>query len=249
MPTKMGKGILVTSTYHGNLLLGPDAIDEDAKDLDRSTHVERLYDIYKSGLKTTKAINPQKFIRSFAGLRAVSSTDDFIIGPTATKGFINVAGIQSPGLTSAPAIADMVTDILKDEGLELVDDPNYDPYRKPIIEKKAVDDLPAQEVFRRANLPSCPEKMICRCEQVTEGTIVDALHRGIEVATVDGVKRRTRASMGFCQGAYCRIRFQEIMEREYGHPVDPRPDIVKEGFERVSRQEFQDYLKEHPVEE
>ena len=249
MPTKMGKGILVTSTYHGNLLLGPDAIDEDAKDLDRSTHVERLYDIYKSGLKTTKVINPQKFIRSFAGLRAVSSTDDFIIGPTATKGFINVAGIQSPGLTSAPAIADMVTDILKDEGLELVDDPNYDPYRKPIIEKKAVDDLPAQEVFRRANLPSCPEKMICRCEQVTEGTIVDALHRGIEVATVDGVKRRTRASMGFCQGAYCRIRFQEIMEREYGHPVDPRPDIVKEGFERVSRQEFQDYLKEHPVEE
>ena len=247
MPTKMGKGILVTGTYHGNLLLGPDAIDKDAKDLDRSTHVERLYDIYKSGLHTTKVIDPQKFIRSFCGLRAVSSTDDFVIGPTKTPGFINVAGIQSPGLTSAPGIADLVTEILEDQGLKLVDDPTYDPYRKPIITVKPVDDLSANEVFRRANMEDCPEKIICRCEQVTEETIVDAMNRGIPVTTVDGIKRRTRASMGFCQGAYCRIRFQKIMERELGHRIDPRTDIEVHGYHRVTRQEFQDYLKEHPV--
>ncbi|MBQ1548988.1 MAG: NAD(P)/FAD-dependent oxidoreductase, partial [Clostridia bacterium] len=101
MPTKMGKGILVTSTFHDNLLLGPDAIDEDAATATKRTNVDRLYNIYKQGLASYAHVDPSKFIRSFCGLRAVSSTDDFVIGPSATKGFLNVAGIQSPGLTSA----------------------------------------------------------------------------------------------------------------------------------------------------
>ena len=116
MPSKMGKGILVTSTYHGNLLLGPDAIDENGA-VDRSTHIERLWDIYQAGLFTTTEMDPEMFIRSFTGIRAVASTDDFIIGATDTPGFINVAGIQSPGLTSSPAIADMVAEELKAQGL------------------------------------------------------------------------------------------------------------------------------------
>lgn len=246
MPTKMGKGILVTSTYHGNLLLGPDALDEKTGSEDRSTDIKRLYNIYKAGLNTTDKIDPKKLIRTFSGLRAVSSTDDFIIGPTKTEGFINIAGIQSPGLTSAPAIADMVTEILESQGLVLADDPNYNPHRKAIIKKK---NLSAADIKRLSEMESCPEKIICRCEQVTEGEIVDALHRGIKVTTVDGVKRRTRSSMGFCQGAYCRPRVAEIIEREYGIELDPRSDIQAKRDSRVVRQDFVKYCEEHPVKE
>ncbi len=241
MPSKMGKGILVTSTYHGNLLLGPDAIDEDGGG-DRSTHVERLWNIYQSGLLTTDKIDTETFIRSFTGIRAVASTDDFIVGATATPGFINVAGIQSPGLTSSPAIADMVAEELSAQGLALVEDPSYDPYRAPILRPK--EKLNFEELSRRIDLPSCPEKIICRCEQVDEATIVDCLHRGIPVLSVDGVKRRTRASMGYCQGAFCRPRIQAVMEREYGVPIDTSTDIQKEGAARVTREEFLAYERQ-----
>ncbi len=147
MPTKMGKGILVTSTFHDNLLLGPDAIDEDAATATKKTNVDRLYKIYKQGLASYAHVDPSKFIRSFCGLRAVSSTDDFVIGPSATKGFLNVAGIQSPGLTSAPGIADLVTEMLEEEGLKLVPDESYDPYRKAIIRRKT-EMKPADYVHR-----------------------------------------------------------------------------------------------------
>ena len=245
MPSKMGKGILVTSTYHGNLLLGPDAIDEDGA-VDRSTHIERLWDIYQAGLFTTTKMDPEMFIRSFTGIRAVASTDDFIIGATDTPGFINVAGIQSPGLTSSPAIADMVAEELKAQGLELIEDPTYDPYRAPIIERKE-EMLPYDEVMKRAELPPCPERIICRCEQVEEKTIVDCLHRGIPVLTVDGVKRRTRGSMGYCQGEFCRPRIKSIIEREYGVPIDGKTDIQKEGATRVTREEFTAYCKKQNI--
>lgn len=242
MPSKMGKGILVTSTYHGNLLLGPDAIDEDGA-VDRSTHVERLYKIYKEGLLTTDKMDIETFIRSFTGIRAVASTDDFIVGATATPHFLNAAGIQSPGLTSSPAIADMIAEELAAQGLALVDDPSYDPYRAPIIERKE-EMRPYSEIAPLLDIPSCPEKIICRCEQVEEKTIVDCLHRGIPVLSVDGVKRRTRASMGYCQGDFCRPRIKAIMEREYGVPIDIRTDIQKEVAKRVTRDEFLAYCKE-----
>lgn len=243
MPSKMGKGILVTSTYHGNLLLGPDAIDEEGN-TDRSTHLDRLWKIYKEGLHTTDKINPQQFIRSFTGVRAVSTTDDFVIGETATPHFLNAAGIQSPGLTSSPAIADMIAEELERQGLELKEDPSYDPYRAPIIQKKE-EMLPFTEAEQLVNLPPCPERLICRCQQVDEKTIVDCLHRGIQVTSVDGVKRRTRASMGYCQGMFCRPRIKEIMEREYGTEIDMRTDVEKEGAVRVTDQEFIAYWKEH----
>ena len=244
MPTKMGKGILVTSTYHGNLLIGPDAINENAEDADRSTHVDRLYDIYKAARNTYSQIDPSRFIRSFSGLRSVSSTDDFVIGPTVTKGFFNCAGIQSPGLTSAPGIADLLTEMLEDAGLELILDETYDPYRKPIIERKE-EMKPTDYVFRHIDLPyDDPNKYICRCEQVTAGTVKDALTRGIKVTTVDGVKRRTRASMGACQGAFCRNRIRKMIDLTYGSAIDPLSDVQKEGYERVTRQEFVEYLKE-----
>ena len=105
--------------------------------------------------------------------------------------------------------------------------------------------LPFTEAEQLVNLPPCPERLICRCQQVDEKTIVDCLHRGIQVTSVDGVKRRTRASMGYCQGMFCRPRIKEIMEREYGIEIDMRTDVEKEGAVRVTDQEFIAYWKEH----
>ena len=242
MPTPMGKGILVTPTVHGNLLIGPDAIDEPGT-YSRSTHVDRLTEIYFHALNTTDKINLNQFIRSFAGVRAVATGDDFIIGASKTKGFIQAAGIQSPGLTAAPAIADMVAELLSDSGLSLIPKDDYNPYREPIIEtdKKM---LPLSEVERLITLPSGEERIVCRCEQVPEGTILSALRRGIPVNTVDGIKRRTRASMGFCQGDFCRPRFMALMEREYGEHISAKTDVELCGAARVTKQELLDYVED-----
>ena len=239
MPTSMGKGILVTPTYHGNLLIGPDALDQEGAD--RSTDVRRLEAIYRQGLAAVPRLDITKFIRSFAGVRAVSSTGDFIVGAGAAPGFINVAGIQSPGLTSSPAIADRVAELVAEAGLRLLPNPRYNPCRRPIISPG--QPLSVNEAMRLAALPHGDERLVCRCEQVAQGVILDSLRRGIPVTTVDGVKRRTRASMGFCQGNFCRPRIKELLEREYGVPIDDRTDVQRAGVARVGRQEFLDYLK------
>lgn len=241
LPTKYGKGVLVASTYYGNLLIGPDASDEGGKD-DTSTHIERIAKIYQQTKALYGKINSKQFIRSFTGIRARSSTDDFIIEETEVKGFINVAGIQSPGLTSSPAIAEMVIGILKDAGLEWEDNNDFDPYRKPIVTKKPLQPLKDIKEFIELPLGS-KDRIVCRCEQVREDEIVDVLHRGIRVKTVDGVKRRTRAGMGWCQGEFCKPRVIEIMEREYGEKIDPGFDIEHSGVNRVQKSDLLDYLK------
>ncbi len=241
LPTKYGKGVLVASTYYGNLLIGPDASDEGGKD-DTSTHIERVAKIYQQTKELYGKINSKQFIRSFTGIRARSSTDDFIIEETEVKGFINVAGIQSPGLTSSPAIAEMVIGILKDAGLEWEDNNEFDPYRKPIVTKKPLQ--PLKDIKQFIELPlGSKDRIVCRCEQVREDEIVDALHRGIRIKTVDGVKRRTRAGMGWCQGEFCKPRVIEIMEREYGEKIDPGFDIEHSGVNRVQKSDLLDYLK------
>lgn len=240
MPSKMGKGILVTPTYHGNLLLGPDAIDEDA--VNRATDVRRLISIYRQAQHTTTHIDASKFIRSFAGVRAVSSTDDFIIEHSRVHGFIQCAGIQSPGMTSSPAIADMVCDIIGGELLTLTEKPDFDPYRRPIIEKKEL--RPMREIAPLVNLESGDERIVCRCEQVTEGTIRDAITREIPVTTIDGVKRRTRAGMGYCQGSFCRSRVKKVMEDVLGIPIDDGFDTEHSGISRVGKSEFITFMEE-----
>lgn len=241
LPTKYGKGVLVASTYYGNLLIGPDASDEGGKE-DTSTHIERVAKIYQQTKALYGKINSKQFIRSFTGIRARSSTDDFIIEETEVKGFINVAGIQSPGLTSSPAIAEMVIGILKDAGLEWEDNNEFDPYRKPIVTKKPLQ--PLKDIKQFIELPlGSKDRIVCRCEQVREDEIVDALHRGIRIKTVDGVKRRTRAGMGWCQGEFCKPRVIEIMEREYGEKIDPGFDIEHSGVNRVQKSDLLDYLK------
>ena len=240
-PTECGKGVLITSTYYGNLLIGPDANDDTGKE-DTSTHIERIAEIYKGAKSIYNDINSKQFIRSFTGIRARSSTDDFIIQETQVKGFINVAGLQSPGLTASPAITNMVVDILKEAGLVLEINPNFDGYRKPIITKRPLQ--PFIKVKDKIELPLGSEgRIVCRCEQVTEDEIVDALHRGIKLKTIDAVKRRTRATMGWCQGEFCRSRVIEVVKREYGEEIDGLPDIVHSGVSRVEKSELLDYLQ------
>lgn len=246
MPTKMGKGILFTPTVYGNYMIGPDAIDE-IKD-DRDTHVERLYSIYKQAQKTYPELPISSFIRSYAGVRAVSSTDDFIIEETLVKGFVNVAGIQSPGLTSSPAIAQMVRDILSDGGLDLKEKPDFSPYREPTY--RPHPPLEPVALARQLELPQGSHgRMVCRCEQVAERTILDAAARGIPVMTVDGVKRRTRAGMGPCQGAYCRKRVLPLLEQVNGVTIDSATDAEQAGLRRVNKAEMLNYIKQIEIEE
>lgn len=242
-PSPKSKGILVTRTYHNNILLGPDAIDEE--EIDLGTHEERLMEIYKLAKKSVRkdVINLKEFIRSFTGLRPASSTGDFIIENTATSGFINVVGIQSPGITSSPEIARVVEKILKDLGLDLISDEGYNPYRKPIIEYKDLEDFNKIKDLVDLKLGN-PQRLVCRCEQVSEATIRDALNRGIELTSVDSIKRRTRAGMGFCQGAFCRTRVLEVMEDEYSHPIaNKKFDSEGSGLSRINRKDINEIIK------
>ncbi len=237
VPTRMGKGILVTSTYHNNLMIGPDALDTEERE-SPGTDWNSLGLIAEKARLSYPGFDTKKIIRSFAGLRAVGSRGDFIIEiPEGGSCFINAAGIESPGLTSSPAIALRIEKLLRDAGLELKQKKDFNPFRKAVIKKR--EELPMAEVSRLAELPSSDEKMICRCEQVREGVIRDSLRRGITVISTDGVKRRTRAGMGICQGTYCRSRVGKIISDEYMIPEEDVkvPDRKREDFSFLNSRE------------
>ncbi len=228
-PTPKGKGILVTRTYHGNLMLGPNA--QEVQDRDEvGTGLDALEYIVKTARLSVNDFDLKYTLTSFAGLRATSSLKDFIIGESKVKGFFNVAGIESPGLTSSPAIAVYLVDLLRKAGLVLLEDTDFEPYRKPIIRKKAPD-------FDGSIDHSDPDKhIICRCEQVTESEIIDALNRGIRVDHIDGIKRRTRSTMGACQGNFCIPRLTELMARELGIDSDQVTRRGKGSLELPARE-------------
>ncbi|TCS79613.1 NAD(P)/FAD-dependent oxidoreductase [Pectinatus cerevisiiphilus] len=220
-PTKLGKGILVTATYHGNLMIGPNAEEIDAKD-DVGTDEKTLQYITKTARKSVPDIDMRKALKSFAGNRPVSNQKDWVIEESTVKGFINLLGIDSPGLTSSPAIALKVIDILKNIGLKLEKKLNFIAERKPIIRKKTAD-------FKGVIDSPDPElNIICRCEQVTEAEIIDCLHRGIPVKSVDAVGRRTRASYGRCQNAFCGPRIRKLLARELDVPIEAIGEKGKE---------------------
>ena len=168
-----------------------------------------------------KDLPMRQTITSFAGLRAHEPRHDFFIGEIAS-GFVDCAAIESPGLSSAPAVGAMVADIVKNS-LHLEDDPTFDPTRKGILDPKT---LPFEE--RAALIKENPAygQIICRCESVTEGEIIDAIHRVPGARSLDGVKRRTRAGMGRCQAGFCSPRVMEILARELGVP---QSEITKAG--------------------
>ncbi|WP_055666988.1 NAD(P)/FAD-dependent oxidoreductase [Desnuesiella massiliensis] len=213
VPTAKGKGILVTTTYHGNFMIGPNAEEIDDR-ADVATTIESLEYIIETARKSISDFEIKKSITTFSGIRAISNSDDFIIEESAVKRFINAAGIDSPGLTSSPAIAERVIGILKHSGLNLVEKENFNPKRKGIIVKKSND------FDGKVDHEDPSKNIICRCEKVTESEIIDALHRGIPIKSTDAIKRRTRAGMGICQGNFCRERVKKIISREMNIPLE-----------------------------
>ncbi len=218
------KGGGVLYTYDGNIQWGP-TIAEDPDRYDTSVRREEIEEIFDRYSILTPDFPRDTVITFFTGIRACTFTEDFIIRPARyTKGFIHVAGIQSPGLTAAPAIAEKVVEILKNEGLVLVEKKDFNPTRKhriPILRELSMED-------KNRLIEKNPSygKIICRCEQVSEGEIIDAIHSPIPATTIDAIKRRTRAGMGRCQGGFCLPKIAGILSRETGIPLE---DIMKEN--------------------
>ena len=220
-PTAMGKGILVTPTVDGNLLLGPTAEDMEDKN-NTATTADGLSTILNRCTETTIGINLRDTITSFCGLRAVGNTGDFIINSTAEH-FINAAGIESPGLSASPAIAEYITEMLSNLGLELTKNEKFNPIRKPahLFREASVAEKNKMIAENRAY-----GRIICRCEGVSEGEIREAIRTNPPARDLDGVKRRTRAQMGRCQGGFCMPYITEILSEELGVPYD---GITKNG--------------------
>lgn len=214
-PSKMGKGILVSPTVDNNLILGPTSVNIEEKD-NKSTTSDGLLSVIEKAKENLNAVPLQKTIRSFCGLRAVGSTGDFIINSPCDN-FINVAGIESPGLSASPAIAEYVVNLLKDLCLELKENKNFCPYRRSF---HAFFDASTEEKNKIIKENAAFGKIVCRCEGITEGEIIDAIKRNPRATDLDGVKRRTRAQMGRCQGGFCGPQIIEIIARETYVPFE-----------------------------
>ena len=222
LPGKYGKGILVSPTVHGNLLLGPTAVDIEDKDGVATTAIG-LSEVVAKGGENVKNLPVRQVITSFAGLRAHEAGHEFIIGEVEDcPGFIDCAGIESPGLTSAPAIGEMVADILR-EKLDPQEKEDYIATRRGILRP---DHLGMEERKKLIKENPAYGNIICRCEMITEGEILDAIHRPLGAKSLDGVKRRTRAGMGRCQGGFCSPRVMEILSREWNIPMS---EVTKTG--------------------
>jgi len=224
VPTPISKGITVTPTIDGNIVAGPTAHDVKDKN-DLTTTFEGLEEVLNGAHKLVPELSVRRdaIITCFAGLRPQPRPEDFIIrsyrGPS---GFINVAGVKSPGLTSAPAIAEMVVEILRREGLTLDEKDDFDPHRKPIVHP--IRDFHPTKARELIAHDTHYGHVVCRCEYVTEGEIVDAIRRG--ATTLDGVKFRTRTGMGRCQGGFCTPHVTGIIASELGVPVE---EVTKRG--------------------
>ncbi len=222
LPGAYGKGVLVSPTVHGNTLVGPTATDIGVREGTNTTAEGLAEDVEKSSL-ALKAVPVRQVITSFAGLRAHEDHHEFVIGEIAeAPGFFDCAGIESPGLTSSPAIGLAVADMIADKyGFAKKDD--FKAERKGIV--KAAD-LSMEE--RNALIREKPEygQIICRCESISEGEIIDAIRRPLGAKSLDGIKRRVRAGMGRCQAGFCSPRVIEILARELGVS---QADITKSG--------------------
>lgn len=221
LPTALGKGVLVTPTVHGNLLIGPTAEDiEDKEGIE--TTAEGMELIREKAALSVKELPLRQVITSFAGLRAHGGEDFIIKEVPDAPGFIDVAGIESPGLTCAPAIGAYVADIVK-KLLSPAEKENF------IAERRGIPSMALASGQERQRLileNPAYANVICRCEMVTEGEIIDAIRRPVGARTTDGIKRRTRAGMGRCQSGFCNPKVVEILARELG--VD-ESEVLKSG--------------------
>ena len=221
-PTKKGKGILISPTVDGNLLLGPTA--EEIENCDTQTTKDGLKTVIEKAKEMCQNVPVYNVITSFTGVRAYSDRHDFIIEESKhSKNFILVAGVESPGLTSAPAIAEFVVDEIVKNMLVLTKKENFNPIRKPdyFFSKLTIEEK--NEIIKK---DSSYGRIICRCEQITEGEIVRALTENPKAKDLDGVKRRTRSGMGRCQGGFCQPYITEIIARERGISLG---EVTKKG--------------------
>lgn len=220
LPRKESKGILVIPTVGGNIMIGPTATRAEFFE-DRTTSVAGWAEIYQSVAGLVPSIRPTDLITSFAGLRAISDRDDFIIGPVpGLPGFFNAAGIKSPGLTASPAIAQYLVEALRDQGLPLKPRRNFHPLRR----LTRLRHMSREEQARLMAGDPSYANIICRCELVSEAEVRAAIRRG--ATTIDGIKLRTRAGMGRCQGGFCTPKLIQILSEELGLPPE---EITKKG--------------------
>ncbi len=217
-PTKMGKGILVTPTVDNNLLLGPTAVDIDDKD-DTSVTRAGFDTIFDKVGENAAGVPFGKVITSFCGLRSVGSTGDFII--KLRDGVLTLGGIESPGLSSSPAIAEYVLELFARNGICFEKKDDFNPIREPA---HAFSEMSMEEKNAVIRRDARYGRIVCRCEGITEGEIVAAIHTNPPARDVDGIKRRTRSGMGRCQGGFCSPIVVEILARERGC-----------GFEKITK--------------
>ncbi len=223
VPGKLGKGVLVSPTVHGNTIVGPTAEDiDDREGVD--TTAAGFDDLMEKAGYAFDDLPLREAITSFAGLRAHEERHDFILGEVAdAPGFFDCAGIESPGLTAAPAIGTEIADqVAKKLALSL--NPDFDGHREPFFDPKKITD---PEELRKV-LAENPDygRIVCRCEQISEGEILEAIRRPLGAKSLDGVKRRVRAGMGRCQSGFCSPRIMDILAAELGVDV---ADITKSG--------------------
>lgn len=209
-PTQVGKGTLISPTVHGNLIVGPNN-EAPADCTDVSTTKAGLLEVAEMAKKSMPSVNLRESIRNFAGVRAQSDRQDFIIGPAeGCPRLIDLAGIKSPGLTAAPAIGEYAVTLLAAAGLPLVENQSFVEHRRVT----RFNALSTKE--RQALVAERPEfgRVVCRCETITEGEILEAIHAPIPPRSIDGIKRRVGAGMGRCQGGFCGPRVLELLAKE-----------------------------------
>lgn len=212
-PNKDGKGVLVSPTVHGNLIVGPNA---DARDKDDTSTKTRCLDfVREKAVKSVPSINFRENIRNFTGVRAATDIDDFII-EFACEGFLDLAGIKSPGLSAAPAIAELAVKMLGESGLALEEKESFTDERTHLRFKHLSDEEKNNAVKKN----SAYGRVICRCETITEGEIIDALKSPIPPVSLDGIKRRAGTGMGRCQGGFCGPKVLEIMAKYKNEPFE-----------------------------
>lgn len=220
MPTRLSKGILVTPTVHDGLLIGPNSYHVKKKN-NLGTTSSGIKEVYRGAGKLIPSLPKNDLVTSYAGLRAdIKGRTDFLIAPSGkVKGFIHVAGIESPGLSSAPAIADMVCDLLKETAREISPILEF-PYKDSFVEILPETPRFSEYAERMEEWQSIVNKdpdygeIICRCEKVSRGEILNAIHQPVPAGSLDAIKRRTRAGMGRCQGGFCGPRIVKILWEE-----------------------------------
>lgn len=222
LPNEMGKGILVSPTVHGNLLLGPTALNVEDKE-ETNTTAAGLDQVNTKCFRGVKDVPTREVITSFAGLRAHEDGDDFVIGEAKdADGFFDAAGIESPGLTSAPAIGEYLGTQIA-EKLSAEKDPDFNGKRQGILDPKKLTLEERNELIKKNPAYGT---IICRCESVTEGEIIDAITRPLGAKSLDGVKRRVRAGMGRCQAGFCSPRVMDLLKKYTNKPMT---EITKSG--------------------